>query len=152
MLFHSVVLFVQDINVSKRFYLSLPGFEIEHDFGKNVIFKGGVTIWEIAPDHEIAEKTITTAQSNRFEMYFEMEKPETLIPVLEKLNVRFLHELKEEPWGQRTIRFFDPDNHLVEVGEPLPSFIKRMHDEGMSVEAIHEKSGVPFETIKNLTG
>ncbi|RKX68718.1 hypothetical protein DRP43_05215, partial [candidate division TA06 bacterium] len=42
-------------------------------------------------------------------------------------NIEFLHEIHEEPWGQRTIRFFDPDNHLIEIGEPLPIFIKNMN-------------------------
>ncbi|NCU32068.1 MAG: hypothetical protein EOM23_03850 [Candidatus Moranbacteria bacterium] len=37
-------------------------------------------------------------------------------------GVEFLHKIQEKPWGQKTIRFFDPDRHLIEIGEVLKMF------------------------------
>lgn len=39
--------------------------------------------------------------------------------VLFVADMKLLHDLHDEPWGQRTIRFFDPDDHLIEAGESL---------------------------------
>lgn len=150
MKFHSSVIFVNDIEKSKDFYVQLLNQEIEHDFGKNVIFKNGLTIWEIRPEHIISKTLETKGNANRFELYFETELIEEKYKQIKSKNIEFLHEIHEEPWGQRTIRFFDPDNHLIEIGEPLPIFIKNMNIKGLSAKQITEKSGVPIETISSI--
>lgn len=151
----SAVLFVADIEVSKRFYTELLGLKIKLDFGKNVTYDG-FTIWEIRSSHIIAERLGTTGlidkTSNRFELYFETDDLESMISMLESNNVNLLHELHEEPWGQRTIRFFDPDNHLIEAGESLKKFLGRFHESGMSPEEISRKTSVAVEDIKHILG
>jgi catechol 2,3-dioxygenase-like lactoylglutathione lyase family enzyme len=136
MKFHSSVIFVNDIEKSKDFYVQLLNQEIEHDFGKNVILKSGLTIWEIRPEHIISKALETKGSVNRFELYFETELIEEKHEQIKSKNIDFLHEIHEEPWGQRTIRFFDPDKHLIEIGEPLPTFIKNMNKKGLSVKQI----------------
>jgi uncharacterized glyoxalase superfamily protein PhnB len=32
--------------------------------------------------------------------------------------VELIHGIRREAWGQRVFRFFDPDGHIVEIGEP----------------------------------
>lgn len=150
MKFHSSVIFVKDIEKSKDFYVQLLNQEIEHDFGKNVILKSGLTIWEIQQEHIISETLQTKGSSNRFELYFETEFIEEKYKQIKRENIEFLHKIHEEPWGQRTIRFFDPDKHLIEIGEPLPTFIINMNNNGLSAKQITEKSGVPIETVKSL--
>lgn len=76
MKFHSSVIFVNDIEKTKDFYCRLLEQEIEHDFGKNVILKNALTIWEIQAEHVISRKLITKGSSNRFELYFETEEIE----------------------------------------------------------------------------
>ncbi len=34
-------------------------------------------------------------------------------------QVQLIHQVRLEPWGQRIFRFFDPDQHVVEIGEPI---------------------------------
>ena len=65
-------------------------------------------------------------------------------------GVEFLHELKTEPWGQQTFRFFDPDHHLVEIGERMEAFITRVFEESGSVEATCQRTGVPEETVRTF--
>jgi catechol 2,3-dioxygenase-like lactoylglutathione lyase family enzyme len=150
MKFHSTVVFVKEISRSKDFYTRFLEFSIEHDFGKNVILSNGLTIWEIQDSHIISKQLQTNNDSNRFELYFENEDLEKALNILEKAGIRFLHKIHEEPWGQRTIRFFDPDNHLIEIGEPLEVFVNNMSRNGLSVEEISAKSGIPVKTVKGL--
>lgn len=151
----SIALFVKDIKASQAFYQTLLGLEIEFDFGKNIIFKGGVAIWEINPNHiipsTIGENSIK-GKSNRFELYFETENLDEVFLPLKSANIHFLHEIHEESWGQQTIRFFDPDNHLIEIGESLRCFIKRMLNSGMTKEEVSAKTGVALADFDKILG
>lgn len=150
MKFHSIALFVKDIELSKTFYTKLIGLSIVHDFGNNVILSNGISIWQIQQSHIISKELETKNNSNRFELYFEAENIDEIYLKLEQNSVKFLHPIHAEPWGQRTIRFFDPDNHLIEIGEPLEVFVMNMSKQGLSPEQISSKSGIPIETVKNL--
>ena len=147
---HSIVLFVKDIELSKTFYTKLIGLSVVHDFGNNVILSGGISIWQIQQSHIISQKLETASNSNRFELYFEAENLDEINIKLEQNSVKFLHPIHTEPWGQRTLRFFDPDNHLIEIGEPLEVFVMNMSKQGLSPEQISIKSGIPIETVNNL--
>ncbi len=125
----STALFVKDISVSKGFYINVLEREIVHDFGKNIIFKDGFAIWEIQNEHIIPNKlgikNITDVSINRFELYFESDDIDSVFQKLELQKVKFIHEIHKEPWGQRTFRFFDPDNHIIEIGESLEIFMNK---------------------------
>ena len=32
-------------------------------------------------------------------------------------EINYVHKLKEYPWGQKAIRIYDPDGHMIEIGE-----------------------------------
>ena len=147
---HSTVIFVADIEKSKDFYTRLLECEIEHDFGKNVILTCGLCLWEIRPEHVICKELDVQTSASRFELYFETAQPGDAYNKLQETGVKFLHGIHEEPWGQRTMRFFDPDGHLVEIGDPLDVFVKNMAARGMTKKQIAEKSGIPEETVDNL--
>jgi len=150
MKFHSTVIFVKDIKKSKEFYTRFLDFSIEHDFGKNVILNNGLTLWEIMDVHIISDKLETKNTSTRFELYFESENLLEIACLLEEEGTDFLHKIHEEPWGQQTFRFFDPDNHLIEIGEPLEIFVNNLKKKGLTSKQISEKSGIPVETVMNL--
>lgn len=151
----SIAIFVKDIEISKKFYCNLLGLEVQFDFGTNIIFKGGVAIWEVNPSHiipTILGDRCVDSSTNCFELYFETENLDEDYEAIKKVNVSFLHEIHEESWGQRTIRFFDPDNHLIEIGESLRCFVKRMLDSGLTPEQVSAKTGIAladFEKIFN---
>lgn len=147
---NSTVLFVSDISVSKKFYCDILKLQIEHDFGKNIIYSNGLAIWEIHPEHKISKQLNTREQTNRFELYFESENLEILVKNFDSQNVKFLHEIHEEPWGQRTIRFFDPDNHLIEIGEPLHVFVINLKNNGLSPQQISRKTGINLKTVDKI--
>lgn len=151
---NTVALFVKDIEVSKDFYVNILRIPIDIDFGKNVILKNGLTLWEIQNNHIIPEKlgisNVSNESINRFEIYFETTDILSSFKILKDCNVKFLHELHDESWGQRTIRFFDPDNHLLEIGESIECFVNRLHSEGLNVSGINKKTHVPISEINRL--
>jgi len=150
----STALFVKDIGISKDFYCNILGLNIELDFGKNVILKSGLTIWEIQGDHIIPStlglEKISNLSYNRFELYFETENLPDIFEGLKEKNVRFLHEIYEEPWGQQTIRLFDPDNHLIEIGESMRQFVFRLYNQGLTTEQVSERTSIPVAEVKRL--
>jgi catechol 2,3-dioxygenase-like lactoylglutathione lyase family enzyme len=150
----STALFVKDIETSKKFYTGVLGLPVDMDFGKNIVFKNGFAIWEIQNNHIIPTSLgldrISDSDVNRFELYFETENLEDIFKTLKSKNVIFLHHIHEEPWGQQTIRFFDPDNHLIEIGESMRQFVSRFYNQGLTIEQVSKRTSVPVETIKKL--
>lgn len=150
----STALFIKDIEISKDFYTDVLGLSIDLDFGKNVIFTNGFAIWQIQDNHIIPTTLglakINDLSINRFELYFETENISQIYETLKSKNVKFLHGIHEEPWGQQTIRFFDPDNHLIEIGESMSQFVCRFYNQGLTIEQVHERTHVPIEEIKRL--
>lgn len=148
--FYSPVIFVEEIERSKKFYIDILNEEIEHDFGNNIVFKSHLSLWKIDPGHDIAKTAGGPEQGNTFELYFETEDILKSASKIKANQVRLLHEIKTEAWGQMTIRFFDPDNHLIEVGESLNRFITRIFKETGSIEKTATKTGVHLDLIRKI--
>ena len=148
------VLFVRDIEKSKQFYTNILRQQINFDFGTNISFKSGIAIWQIRDNHIIPshiglDKTHDNSV-NRFELCFETEDIDKVYNDLKNNNVEFLHEITEEIWGQRTIRFFDPDNHLIEVGESLEQFVLRFYKQGLTIKQVSERTHIPISDVEGL--
>ena len=60
-------------------------------------------------------------ENNASELYFEEPDIEGFIDRLEKYfpEVKYVNRLMTHSWGQRVIRFYDPDGNLIEVGTPM---------------------------------
>ena len=54
----------------------------------------------------------------------------------------------EHRWGQRAVRFYDPNHHIIEVGEDMSMVVKRFWDGGMTAEQIAERMDVPLDYVK----
>jgi signal transduction histidine kinase len=68
---------------------------------------------------------------------------------LSAANVKLVHPVREEPWGQRVIRLYDPDGHIIEIGESLEAVARRFHRDGQTAEWIMEKTGMPRDFVEN---
>lgn len=148
--FYSPVIFVKDIRKARKFYTEVLGQETEHDFGANIIFKSRLSLWEINEKHEIAGIAGKSENGSTFELYFETGNIEEIAGKIKATGAKFLHDIKTEPWGQMTFRFFDPDGHLIEIGEVFNVFIQRIYSETMSVEETSKQTGVPFSTVSEI--
>ncbi|OFX46371.1 MAG: hypothetical protein A2X13_12875 [Bacteroidetes bacterium GWC2_33_15] len=148
MRFHSSVIFVKDISISKSFYCDILKQEILYDFGNNVSLKGGLSLWQIQNNHIISKKLEDAGNPNKsLEIYFETDNIFETASLINDNKIKLFHNIHEETWGQKTIRFFDPDYNLIEIGEKLEIFIQRMYKEGLPISEINKKTGVPENLI-----
>ena len=148
--FYSPVIFVHEIERSKKFYTEILDEEIEHDFGNNILFKSHLSLWKIMPDHEIAVSENKAKEGSRFELYFETEDIQKSAKKIKANNIPLLHDIKTESWGQMTIRFFDPDHHLLEIGESFNTFITRIYKETGSIFETAQKTGVHEDLVRKI--
>lgn len=151
--FHSTVIITKDFDKMKVFYQEILQQEIEVDFGSCVGFKNGISLWKLSEEYIIAKKLgkIYDASGNKnLEICFETDDFEEVVSNLVKHNLKYLHETIEERWGQKTIRFYDPENNLVEIGETIPCFVKRFRNQGMSAEEVSKKTSVPIQMVKEI--
>ena len=54
--------------------------------------------------------------ANNMELYFEEHEIESFYIRLQVFDVELIHDLHEHSWGQRVVRFYDLDGHVIEVG------------------------------------
>ncbi len=151
--YQAAVFFVKDIAKSKHFYNQVLGQKIVADFGRNVGFEGGLSIWEkdYALQVIFADKAKqVTAGVNNSEIYFECYSIEDFFRKLVAEGTQVIHPIMEHPWGQRAFRVYDPDKHILEFAEPMSEVVLRLHREGLDLAAIAEKSMMTSEFIKNL--
>lgn len=116
----NILIVVNDINKSIAFYKELFGLQVILDNDGNVILTEGLVlqdkkIWEKFVEREIV------ARNNACELYFEEENIEAFAEKLEKYQepIQYVNRLMEHSWGQKVIRFYDPDGNLIEVGTPM---------------------------------
>ena len=67
---------------------------------------------------------------------------------VKEYGVDLASELSEAPLGQISFRFYDPDHHLVEVGETMSAANVRLFKKGMSIPEIAAKTHLPEEIVK----
>lgn len=149
--FHSPVLITSDINKLKSFYEDVLNQEVEFDFGTCISFKCGLSLWQLNGEHLISQNLGYThhADGNKnLELSFETEAFNETITSLKKHTPKLLHDVHVEPWGQQTIRFYDPEDNLIEIGETIPAFVKRLYDEGMNIDQVVEKTGVEKKLVE----
>ena len=74
---------------------------------------------------------------------------DTFLDHVKKFDIVYVHGLIEHSWGQRVIRFYDPDYHIIEVGESMEIVVKRFKNTGMTDEQIAERMHVSLEYVQS---
>lgn len=105
------------------------------DLGRNVTVSGGFAVQEgLDWLLDIPKETMVWRPRN-MELYFEVEDFDAF---LEKLaaypEVEQVHPPKKHEWQQRVARIFDPDGHIIEIGESMKVIAQRNLRMGCSVE------------------
>ena len=144
---------VEDITSSRHFYENILGQEVKYDFGEDITYKGDFAIHLKDHFQKLLGKPAdypVASRAHNGELYFESDKIETIHNHLKKNSVEFIHELQAQPWGQRVIRFYDPDGHIIEIGEPMETVVLRLHKQGFAIQEICQKSSMPAEFVKQV--
>lgn len=151
MKYQGVCIAVKDISLSKKFYQDLFGLEVFQDYGSNISF-GGLSLqqdfdWLLG----ISKKSILN-ESHNMELYFEENEFNHFISKLDQRDdIRYIgNGIKEAEWGQRSVRFYDLDGHIIEVGETMKMVVKRFLDSGLSMEETSKCMDVSVSDLETL--
>lgn len=143
----NTMLVVKDIDKSVDFYKNVLGLRVIMDFGANKTLTGGLSLQTLETWKEFIGTEDIVFGSNSCEVYFEEDDFDKLADRLKKCDVEYVHPIKEHYWGQRVVRLYDPDKHIIEVGENLKAVCKRFLDSGMTPEQAAERMDVPMKFI-----
>lgn len=116
----NVLIVVSDMDRAIRFYKEIFGLQVILDQDGNVIMSEGLVlqdakIWQQFLDKELIPK------NNMSELYFEEPDMEGFVKKLKEsdFEIEFVNRLMTHSWGQKVVRFYDPDGNLIEVGTPM---------------------------------
>jgi catechol 2,3-dioxygenase-like lactoylglutathione lyase family enzyme len=127
---------VNDIIKARYFYETILGQIIKADYGQNISFQGDFSLHEKEHYQTLIGNHPVRTQSNSFELYFEENDLQELQEKLIEHKVEFLHRIREQPWKQRVMRFYDYDRNIIEVGETLEYTAFRLSKEGFTIDEI----------------
>ena len=116
----NVLIVVNDIERSRKYYHDLFGLEMVLDNDGNMILTEGLVLQDAKIWKDFLGKDIIW-QNNACELYFEERDLEGFVRRLEELypDTVYVNRLMTHSWGQKVIRFYDPDGNLIEVGTPV---------------------------------
>lgn len=116
----NVLIVVNDIEKSKKYYHDLFGLTMILDNDGNMILTEGLVLQDIKYWKEFLGRDIIP-QNNHCELYFEERDIEAFDEKLKALypETIYANPLMTHSWGQKVIRFYDPDGNLIEVGTPV---------------------------------
>ncbi len=150
MKYASTLIAVTDMQRTIRFYGEVLGIKPANDFGANVIFEGGfcaqtLDTWKDFINKDKEDIILGNAAA---EIYFEEINFDSFIEKLyARSDIIYVHKVIEHSWGQRAVRFYDPDMHIIEVGENIGSVCRRFMKEGMSIAQTAKRMDVSEDYV-----
>lgn len=149
--YKNTLIAVTDITESIKWYHDILGLDVISDFGTNVILTGGISLQTKNTWTDfIGEKEIIFG-NNAGELYFEENNIDAFMERLNAYNnIQYVHPLMEHRWGQRVVRLYDIDKHIIEVGESMEVVVNRFLESGMSEEETANRMDVPLEYVKRM--
>ena len=149
MKFKNAMLIVKDIDVSCKLYEDVLGLRVICDFDVNKTLTGGLVLQTMDSYKKLSGLEDISFKSNSFEIYFEEDDFDAFVKKLEKMDISYVHQLIEHSWGQKVIRFYDPDMHIIEVGENIKTVCLRFLNSGMTKEEVAKRMDVPLKFVES---
>lgn len=144
---------VRDLEKSLAFYRQVLGLEVVNDFGANVVLTGGLALQTLDSWAGFLGKEPEDIRfgGNDAEIYFEAEDFDAFLKTLRDFpEAELVRPPLEHGWGQRVVRLYDPDRHIVEVGEPMSKVAKRFRDGGLTEEGVARRMDISLEYAREL--
>ena len=147
MQFKNPLLVTTDMDKSLEFYEKVLGLHVIMDFGTNKTLTGGLCLQTLESWKEFIGTNDISFGGNHAEVYFEEDDFDNFANKLKTCDIEYVHPIKEHAWGQRVVRFYDPDKHMIEVGENMAAVCRRFLDGGMTPEQAAERMDVPLKFV-----
>ena len=116
----NVLIVVNDMDRAIRFYKEIFGLDVILNQDGNVILSEGLVLQDAKIWQQFLDKDLIP-KNNMAELYFAESDIEGFVKKLEEsdFEIEYVNELMTHSWGQKVIRFYDPDGNLIEVGTPM---------------------------------
>jgi len=111
------LLAVTDLERSKAFYKKYLNQDVIIDYGANVTLTGGFSLQTLESWRGFIGGLDVNFKGNDAELFFEADDYDAFLLSIDGLKL--VHPAVEHPWGQRGVRCYDPDGHIIEVGETI---------------------------------
>lgn len=145
------VMSVAHINAARKFYEDLFGLELDQDYGINISFTCGLSLQQEFDWLVNIQKEDILKKSNNMELCFEEQDFDGFLQKLKQYpDIEYVGDVVEHSWGQRVIRFYDLDGHMIEVGEEMKMVINRFLASGMTMEEISAKMDASIEDLTKI--
>lgn len=144
---------VRDMQRALAFYREVLGLEVINDFGANVVLAGGLSLQTLETWAEFLDKPMEDIRfgGNDAEMYYVAEDFDAFLWILKgHPEIKLVRPPQEHRWGQRAVRLYDPDGHIIEIGESLDKVAKRFRDGGLNEEGVARRMDISLEYAKEL--
>ena len=115
-----------------KFYKKIFGLHVVTDFGANKTLTGGLSLQTLETYKYFIDTDEISFGGNNFEIYFEEDDFDSFIDKLKNYDIEYIHPVKEHSWGQRVVRLYGPDKHIIEIGENIKVVCRRFLDRGMT--------------------
>ena len=151
MKFKNPLLAVKDMPASIDFYKRVLGLCVIMDFGANVTLSDCLALQTVGTWTQFIHKREQDIQfgNQACELYFEADDMEKFLERLDTIrDLSFVHPLKEHAWGQRVIRIYDPDRHIIEIGESMSKVARRFLESGMDIPQIAKRMDIQEEYVQ----
>lgn len=116
----NILIVVSDMDRAIKFYRDIFGLSVILNQDGNVIMTEGLVLQDAKIWKHFLNRDLIT-RNNMTELYFEESDIEGFVRRLEEsdFEIEYVCELMTHSWGQKVVRFYDPDGNLIEVGTPM---------------------------------
>lgn len=143
------MLVTSDMEKAVAFYKEVLGLRVIMDFGANKTLTGGLVLQTLETYREFIGRDDVVFGGNDAEIYFEEDDFDAFLAKIQGLPIAYVHPMIEHRWGQRVVRFYDPDRHIIEVGENMKTVCRRFLDSGMTPAEAAARMDVPVKFVKS---
>jgi catechol 2,3-dioxygenase-like lactoylglutathione lyase family enzyme len=116
----AITLFVEDLEVAKRFYGEVFGLPVTFEGETSAVFDFGNTIINLlkttaAPELIAPEVVASREAGSRLQLTIQVDDVDAMCAELTRRGVELLNGPMDRPWGIRTASFRDPGGHIWEI-------------------------------------
>lgn len=91
---------------------------------------------------------IISGPAYNMELYFECDDFDLFMNKLNGMDhIHYVHAPKTYEWKQRVVRIFDPDMHIIEIGESMAMIAKRYLKAGYTVQDVSNLIQHPLDFV-----
>ena len=118
----AITLFVDDLEITKKFYQMVFGLPVAFEDDDSAVFKFGSTLVNLLKTSAAGEliepaKVAGREDGARHVFTIEVDDVDAMCAMLIARGVKLLNGPMNRPWGVRTASFSDPAGHIWEIAK-----------------------------------